>query len=273
MTSSSLVHQADVDKFPTSIPVGEAHCNLQDEDSGECLECNIEQDRRHDKRIKDERGTFHRQEKAKAVIAALADMLSVEPLAGTKQQDKPIKPSLKRASGSTNSPVSATTGTENPFLCSMLFSPPQTTSPLRRSSLKRSGSDSSFPKRAVSFGSLCTRVYNIALSDHPSCSHGPPIALGWKYIDKEPIPLEKYERRRVPRRSLEELALPYNVRMYLLIHRAGYSRKQLDKAMIEVERVKRDRLMTELFSPIMGFFDEAVETLFDRMKGFRIEIA
>lgn len=120
-------------------------------------------------------------------------------------------------------------------------------------------------KRTVSFGKLETREFSIALSDHPSCSYGPPISLGWDFCDRESVELDKYEEDRSPRRAMHQMILSYNVRRYLLLKRAGYSHDELEKAMSDVERVKRERLVTDLLLP-MSKIDETVEDVVRRMK-------
>lgn len=118
-------------------------------------------------------------------------------------------------------------------------------------------------KRNVSFNKLDIREYSIALSDHPGCSYGPPVQLGWEYQDKETLNVEEYEEKRQPRRSVSELIMSYNVRRYLLLKRAGYSKSEIQAAMKEVERVKRDRLVTDLLLPaskIDETFEEVIQS-------------
>ena len=152
----------------------------------------------------------------------------------------------------------------------------------RKSSMKRipsvqsadtTGSESSMlsasarlaVKRNVSFGKLETREYSIALSDHPSCSFGPPISLGWDFRDKEAVSLDDYEEGRSPRRSMHEMLLSYNVRRYLLLKRAGYTHDELEQAMNEVDRVKRERLVTDLLLPA-SHLDETFENVMRHLK-------
>jgi hypothetical protein len=147
----------------------------------------------------------------------------------------------------------------------------------RKGSLKRVSSlysqttanseSSSSLKRNVSFSSLEVREYNIALSDHPSCSYGPPIQLGWDYRQKKAVEVEEYEEARLqqPRRGRHEMVLSYNVRRYLLMKKAGYSDQDLEEAMSEVDRVKRERMVTETFLPASKL-DETMEQVLDHVK-------
>jgi hypothetical protein len=115
----------------------------------------------------------------------------------------------------------------------------------------------------VSFSNLSIREYNVALGDHPSCSYGPPIALGWKYQDKDQVSLDDYEDCRNPRRSMNQLVLSYNIRKYLLLKTAGYNRSDLRAAMAEVNRVKRDRQWTDMSA---GSLDEVMEGVVDQVR-------
>ena len=146
----------------------------------------------------------------------------------------------------------------------------------RRSSLKRVSSllksnnnnqsaSSSSLKRNVSFGKLHAREYNICLSDHPSCSYGPPIQLGWDYREQQAVCLNQYEEQRTPRRAMHQMVLSYNVRRYLLLKRAGYSDQELQDAEQEVDRVKRERMVTDLFLPVCKL-DETMEEVIDQLK-------
>jgi hypothetical protein len=74
--------------------------------------------------------------------------------------------------------------------------------------------------RRVSFTSLEIREYAVVPGDHPLCSSGCPIALGWTYTTKassEPlISLEAYEAKRCPRRFGDRLRLSVEEREDLL---------------------------------------------------------
>lgn len=120
-----------------------------------------------------------------------------------------------------------------------------------KSSLKSSSSLKSLPmiKPTVSFSKLDIREYGIALSDHPSCSCGPPIQLGWNYSETKDLLLEDYEHIRSSSRSREDMILSYGTRDYLLREYAGCSRDEIERSIQEVERVKRDRHLTDLWMP------------------------
>jgi hypothetical protein len=171
-------------------------------------------------------------------------------LAPPPSSARPKKSALKRTSSAYQSMGSGAA-------CALVSSSP-TCSSSTNDSTNNHGSLPSLKRNSVSFTNLEIREYSIALSDHPGCSYGPPIQLGWDYEDKEKVGVEEYEERRPPRRTAPELVLSYNVRRYLLLKRAGYSKSELQAAVKEVERVKRDRMFTDLLLPASKI-DETLE--------------
>ena len=133
-------------------------------------------------------------------------------------------------------------------------------------SSKKTNSEGSL-HRTVSFSSLSIREYPPAISDNPSCSFGPPVQLDWDYEAEETHRIDHYEESRQPRRASHDLLLSYYDRRFLLLKQAGYSRKEVKEAMKEAERVKRERMVTDLFLPAQAL-DETMETVVDTVKRF-----
>lgn len=131
---------------------------------------------------------------------------------------------------------------------------------------KRIASEGNF-HRTVSFSSLSIREYPPAISDNPSCSFGPPVQLDWEYEAEQTHPIDLYEQSRQPRRASHDLLLSYYDRRFLLIKQAGYSRKEVTEAMKAADRVKRERMLTDLFLPAQAL-DETVENFLDFVKRF-----
>jgi hypothetical protein len=48
----------------------------------------------------------------------------------------------------------------------------------------------------VDFGNVQIREYTQVIGDHPSCSSGCPLSLGWDYIQTEPESLQDYEQHK-----------------------------------------------------------------------------
>ncbi|OEU10049.1 hypothetical protein FRACYDRAFT_263937 [Fragilariopsis cylindrus CCMP1102] len=141
-------------------------------------------------------------------------------------------------------------------------------------------SHNSFPsslsvvKRNVSFGTMQIRQYNVTISDNPSCSHGPPIQLSWEYDKGKEIivSVESYEESRTtdgdnPRREHDQLLLSFHERHFLLIKQGRCSKREIKRTMKEVKRVKRERMVTDLFLPA-SLLDETMENIISTVKIF-----
>lgn len=132
---------------------------------------------------------------------------------------------------------------------------------------KNCKSEGNLVQRTVSFSSLSIREYPPALSDNPSCSYGPPVQLDWDHEAEQTHHIDHYEQSRMPRRESHELLLSYYDRRYLLLKKAGYSKREVRETMKEVERVKRERMMTDLFLPAQAL-DETMENVVASVRQF-----
>lgn len=121
----------------------------------------------------------------------------------------------------------------------------------RKSCLKGSSLRSHNNQSRVSFApKLSVRYYDLCLGDNPSCSYGIPISLGWYYEEDEVAPKIRLLSSPVQR-------LSYNDRRDLL-QSAGYQYNELRSTLLEVKRVQRQRLMTEMLMPIDNVVDAVV---------------
>lgn len=105
-------------------------------------------------------------------------------------------------------------------------------------------------RSSVQFGSLTIRNYEVQLGDHPSCSNGAPVSIGWRYNELNPICIEKYEEwMKDKRRSRGEFYLPCSHRESIL-QEYGYSRSQMAEAAKEVDKIKKQRRASLKTTPI-----------------------
>jgi hypothetical protein len=118
----------------------------------------------------------------------------------------------------------------------------------KRSSLKKS--DSSNEQKRVYFGNLEMRKYEIVLGDHPDCSSGPPVAIGWEYSPAETISVDQYEALKPRRRSMDQLELNYFVRKQMLRRNAGVSDEEMRQSIDDVHRIQKQRLRTKRMQPV-----------------------
>jgi len=87
--------------------------------------------------------------------------------------------------------------------------------PKSRSAVKRKVTHNN--ERRVSFAVLQIREYNQVLGDHPCCSSGPPISLGWDHVNTRRVDINEYERTRSPRRTRRELKMRSEERRNILL--------------------------------------------------------
>ena len=102
-------------------------------------------------------------------------------------------------------------------------------------------------KRHISFHQIIVRDYDMILGDHPNCSYGPPVTLGWHYLEYEPLDLNEYEYHHSLRRPLRQLILSYYRRRDMLL--TENTTDELKKATKEKDRVKMNRSITRNLLP------------------------
>ena len=114
-------------------------------------------------------------------------------------------------------------------------------------------------RSSVQFGSLTIRNYEVQLGDHPSCSNGVPVSIGWRYNELNPICIEKYEAwMKDKRRSRSEFHLPRTHRESIL-KEYGYSRSQMTEATKQVAKIKKQRRASLKTTPITRLQESLIE--------------
>lgn len=108
----------------------------------------------------------------------------------------------------------------------------------------------------VKFHSLATvRSYNTVLGDNPSVCDGPPVSLGWKYTTKQlsMTSLDDYlddARTTKCASNPNECHLDATVRFERLKSK-GISNREIEDAVIEINRIKRSRRANSIRSTVM----------------------
>ena len=117
----------------------------------------------------------------------------------------------------------------------------------KKSCLKKSPSTTTLKRSTsnVSFGSLEIRSYAITAGDAPT-PNGVPLSLDWDHDPSatQTIDVDTYEANRGERRNKNEMYVPNQFRVYLLMRDAGMSRRQIQAAIEESQRAFRGRQRT-----------------------------
>ena len=101
--------------------------------------------------------------------------------------------------------------------------------------------------KTVGFDRVAIRSYKIVLGDHPCCSTGCPVSLGWDYSQEEYIKLDEYEATRAePVECVDDLRLSRYERHQLLLSTFSdfeLQRAERDAALAR-RRLRRAQLAT-----------------------------
>jgi hypothetical protein len=101
----------------------------------------------------------------------------------------------------------------------------------------------------VGFGSIEIREHALVLGDHPDCSNGPPVQLGWECQHTTFQHLDDYEFSRRPRRHKGDLGLNYHKRKSILMNDQGLTEKEINAATKQVAKDKMRRDITKACMP------------------------
>jgi len=117
-------------------------------------------------------------------------------------------------------------------------------------------------RRSITFGTVTIRDYEMTLGDHPDCSYGPPVQLGWNYLEYCPLDVDEYEMHHSLRRPLRNLCLNYYKRKELLGNKeAGgkgdFDEQTLKAAWKDVKKTKSKRNLTKATLPMRRVEDVA----------------
>jgi len=86
-------------------------------------------------------------------------------------------------------------------------------------------------RKNVSFSSVEIREHSVIVGDHPCCTSGLPVSLGWGHSRENTVlNVDDYEDMRPPRRSTDEMKTTYFQRKNLLKRVAGMTEVDLARA-------------------------------------------
>jgi hypothetical protein len=106
----------------------------------------------------------------------------------------------------------------------------------------RSGDSGRSKNKAVSFGLIQVREYNCVVGDNPAVRVGPPVSIGWEFVQNKDVPVDVYEKTNHPRKS--GLRMSNFTRKSLLREACGVSREEIKAAENGVQKIQRQRCQT-----------------------------
>lgn len=124
-------------------------------------------------------------------------------------------------------------------------------------------SESSFEsERRISFGEVQVREYERIVGDHPDTRIGVPLSIGWGFVERKSVPIEKYESQHVSKGNLRMSSI---TRKNILHNTFGIPEEELRGAEKEVQKIKKSRERSNKQSKIGAKSESA-------FKGFRRKI-
>ena len=106
------------------------------------------------------------------------------------------------------------------------------------------------PKRSVSFDKVEIRAYEQILGDNPpSCAPGgPSLTLGWNYVEKKPISLDKHTSKSIfqftkIRKQKKDFLLQPEKREKIA-KKLGFTNQEIHANVKQVDRISRQRKRT-----------------------------
>lgn len=144
--------------------------------------------------------------------------------------------------------------------------------------MEGSGTISKPPQRrhatVVGFDTVQIRVYNRIAGDHPDVRYGgPPLSIGWDYVEHEAMDIDQYEQEQQKQRQQEEAASSSLPRMHGVPRRftSGQRRdilricfgipfEEIQKAEAEVERTKKQREQTNKQKKVFAKTEEILQS-------------
>ena len=110
----------------------------------------------------------------------------------------------------------------------------------------------------VSFASIEVREYERVVGDHPGTQHGPPLSIGWAFVQHTAMDLDRYE---VQRRQKGIRPLTCITRRLILRDAYEISAVELVKAENDVSRIRIQRNQTRNQGKCAELSEEATESL------------
>jgi hypothetical protein len=96
----------------------------------------------------------------------------------------------------------------------------------------------------ISFGAIHVREYEVIVGDNPDVRVGPPISLGWRFIQHDDETIDDYEKRKAERPRRPNLRLSSITRKNLLSNVFGVPEEEIRSAEKENQKIQRQRQAT-----------------------------
>jgi hypothetical protein len=138
----------------------------------------------------------------------------------------------------------------------------ETVSPAEESAVKKETSSmstaNSNSKKAVSFGLIQVREYNRVVGDNPTVRVGPPMSIGWEFVQKQAVPVDDYEK--IKRSYTSDVRIMGSItRKSILRYEFDVSLEDIRAAEKIIRKIQRQRCRTLQQVKLVGAIEYAME--------------
>ena len=124
-------------------------------------------------------------------------------------------------------------------------------------SLSITTADSS-SKKSVSFGLIQVREYNRVVGDNPTVRVGPPMSIGWEFVQKQAVPVDDYEK--IKRPGTSDLRIMGSItRKSILRYEFQVSLEDIRAAEKIIQKIQRQRFRTIQQGKLVASIEYAME--------------
>jgi hypothetical protein len=113
-------------------------------------------------------------------------------------------------------------------------------------------------KKAVSFGLIQVREYNRVVGDNPTVRVGPPMSIGWEFVQKQAVPVDDYEKIKRPRTSGLRI-MGSITRKSILRYEFQVSLEDIRAAEKIIQKIQRQRCRTIQQGKLVASIEYAME--------------
>jgi hypothetical protein len=112
----------------------------------------------------------------------------------------------------------------------------------------------------VSFGLILVREYDRVVGDNPTVRVGPPMSIGWEFVQKQGVPVDIYEKIKRPRRPTSDLRMCSLTRKSILRYEFGVSLEDIRAAEKIARKIQRQRFQTANQGETVAAIECAIES-------------
>jgi hypothetical protein len=94
---------------------------------------------------------------------------------------------------------------------------------------------------AITFGNIHVREYERIVGDHPDTKVGVPLAIGWAFVERQPLSIEQYEDSRIRKGNLRLTSI---TRKNLLHNVFQIPEEEIREAEKEIQKIRKQRAMS-----------------------------